>query len=466
MTTEQREAVRRWPTRLMSSVRGRATVITVGVSAVILLLLFVLLLLLVRDFTLNRDRRTSERTVERVVDDLRPGDPDQMIVPRPGEAPWVQVVTPEGEVVAASSEVRGHPSLAGTDVRRGKLLIDGRYCPEALGDCAWVFGLRLRDSPWGPGAVVMAGTPLPGKPTMAGLAASALLVLAGLLFLIGWWTWYTIGRVFVPVDQIRAQMADFSAHGLGHRIPVSETSGELRSLAETVNSTLDKLEDARVRERRFVSDASHDLRNPLSGLQMQLELALEEPPDSADWKPMVRSALGDARRLNDILVDLLALSKLDSRAPAEVETVDLAALARREIGRREPRVTIETRLEPGVTVRANRVRLARVLSNLLSNAERHAESRIEVIVLRDGDDAVLEVLDDGSGVPEDARERVFERFSRLPESRARDPHGTGLGLPIAREIAEIYGGSLRIADSPRGARFVMRLPLASGSPEQ
>lgn len=461
MTTEQREAVRRWPTRLMSSVRGRATVITVGVSAVILLLLFVLLLLLVRDFTLNRDRRTSERTVERVVDDLRPGDPDQMIVPRPGEAPWVQVVTPEGEVVAASSEVRGHPSLAGTDVRRGKLLIDGRYCPEALGDCAWVFGLRLRDSPWGPGAVVMAGTP-----TMAGLVASAPLVLAGLLFLIGWWTWYTIGRVFVPVDQIRAQMADFSAHGLGHRIPLSETSGELRSLAETVNATLDRLEEARVRERRFVSDASHDLRNPLSGLQMQLELALEEPPDSADWKPMVRSALGDARRLNDILVDLLALSKLDSRAPAEVETVDLAALARREIGRREPRVTIETRLEPGVTVRANRVRLARVLSNLLSNAERHAESRIEVIVLRDGDDAVLEVLDDGSGVPEDARERVFERFSRLPESRARDPHGTGLGLPIAREIAEIYGGSLRIADSPRGARFVMRLPLASGSPEQ
>lgn len=318
----------------------------------------------------------------------------------------------------------------------------------------------------GPGAVVMAGTPLPGKPTMIGLAASTLLVLAGLLFLIGWWTWYTIGRVFVPVDQIRAQMADFSAHGLGHRIPVSETSGELRSLAETVNATLDRLEEARVRERRFVSDASHDLRNPLSGLQMQLELALEEPPDSAGWKPMVRSALGDTRRLNDILVDLLALSKLDSRAPAEVETVDLAALARREIGRREPRVTIETRLEPGVTVRANRVRLARVLSNLLSNAERHAESRIEVVVLRDGDDAVLEVLDDGSGVPEDARERVFERFSRLPESRARDPHGTGLGLPIAREIAEIYGGSLRIADSPRGARFVMRLPLAPGSPER
>src|SRR5690606_1505839 len=130
------------------------------------------------------------------------GDPDQMIVPRPGEAPWVQVVTPEGEVVAASSEVRGHPSLAGTDVRRGKLLIDGRYCPEALGDCAWVFGLRLRDSPWGPGAVVMAGTPLPGEPNMIGVAGATPLVLAGVLFLDGRGTGCTTGRGFVSVCHV------------------------------------------------------------------------------------------------------------------------------------------------------------------------------------------------------------------------------------------------------------------------
>jgi signal transduction histidine kinase len=117
-----------------------------------------------------------------------------------------------------------------------------------------------------------------------------------------------------------------------------------------------------------------------------------------------------------------------------------------------------------VVVTANRVRLGRVLGNLLNNAERHAESRITVTVDRDGGDAVLEVLDDGAGIPPESRERVFERFARLPESRARDPQGTGLGLPIAREIAEIYGGTLRVADSPRGARFVLRLPLVTDGP--
>ncbi|MEU8799132.1 HAMP domain-containing sensor histidine kinase [Spirillospora sp. NPDC048819] len=295
-----------------------------------------------------------------------------------------------------------------------------------------------------------------------GAAAVIALIAAGLLVLIAWWTWYTIGRVFVPVDQIRAGMAAFTARGLGHRVPVPQTGGEIQSLAETVNTTLEQLEEARVRERRFVSDASHDLRNPIAGLQMQLEGALEEP-DDWDWKPMVRSALRDAQRLNDIVIDLLELSRLDSRSPVPVEVIDLADLARREVERRHSRVPIGTHLERDVTVRANPVRLNRVLNNLLSNSERHAESGIEVTVARDGADAVLEVLDDGAGVPEESRERVFERFARLSASRTRDPEGTGLGLPIAREIAETYGGSLGIADSPRGARFVLRLPLAARS---
>lgn len=207
----------------------------------------------------------------------------------------------------------------------------------------------------------------------------------------------------------------------------------------------------------LVSDASHDLRNPIAGLQARLELLLDEPADH-DWKPAIRAALRDAGRLNDIVSDLLELSRLDARAPVPVEPVDLAGLVRREVARRTPRVPITTRLAPDAVVRANPVRLARVLGNLLSNAERHAATRIEVTVARDADDAVVEVLDDGEGVPADSRERVFERFARLSASRDRDPQGTGLGLPIAREIAEIHGGTLRILDSPRGARFVPRLP--------
>jgi signal transduction histidine kinase len=194
-------------------------------------------------------------------------------------------------------------------------------------------------------------------------------------------------------------------------------------------------------------------------LRTRLEVALGEHEED-EWRPMVQAALTDTQRLNDIVEDLLELSRLDSRAPVPVERVDLARLARREVERRGSERRITTRLEPEVFVRANPVRLGRVLNNLLSNAERHADSTVEVVVARDDGQARLEVVDDGSGIPQEARERVFERFARLRESRDRDPHGTGLGLPIAREIAEIYGGSLTIQDSPKGARFVMRLPLA------
>ncbi|TDD39073.1 HAMP domain-containing histidine kinase [Actinomadura sp. KC06] len=447
------------------TVRGRATVTTVAASAVILGLVFVLLMLLAREWAESNVWRKSERTVERVVTDIVRGRYEDVLAPRPDETPMVQVLGPDGAVVAESAELSGVPPLAAEDVRKDRMLLDRSICPEFLDECVWMFGTRVRTSPWGPGVMVIAVTPEPTLLNVWLLPLGLALIMLALLALIAWWTWHTIGRTFVPVDEIRAEMAEFSARGLGHRVPVPQAGVRIQALAETVNATLERLEEATERERRFISDASHDLRNPLAALQMQLETALGEP-DGFEWRPMVEAALRDTRRLNDIVVDLLELSRLDSRAPVPVERIDLAGLARREVERRPLRIPITTDLEPGVLVRANPVRLARVLGNLLSNAERHATDRIQVTVARDGDEAVLEVLDDGSGVPEEARERVFERFARLRESRNRDPQGTGLGLPIAREIAEVYGGTLRIADSPRGARFVLRLPLLKngGSP--
>ena len=461
MTTVKREHAHVLSRRLLFSMRGRATLITVAVSALILLLALVLMLLLARDWAQNTVARETERTAERIAFGISRGTNPGIIDVRPDEAQMVQVVNTRGEVVAASEAIRGRPALATADLARGELLIDQRVCPRYLDRCVWAFGLRLRTSPWGPDVMVIAAAPLPGLLNVWLLPLTLFGLLVALLSLIAWWTWHTIGQAFVPVDLIRAEMASIDERGLDHRVPVPEAGGGIQSLAETVNATLDRLEAAANRERRFVSDASHDLRNPITGLQTRLEVALGEP-DDADWKPIVRGALRDTQRLNDIVADLLELSRLDARAPQPVEPVDVAARVRREVGMRGGDVPITMRLEPGAVVRANPVRLSRVLGNLLGNAERHAESRIEVTVSRDGGDAVVEVLDDGSGIPEEARERVFERFARLPESRTRDPHGTGLGLPIAREIAEIYGGSLRIADSGAGARFVLRLPLVTG----
>ncbi|QFG22635.1 cell wall metabolism sensor histidine kinase WalK [Actinomadura sp. WMMB 499] len=465
-----RERLDRWRRRAFLSVRGRATMVTVAVAGLFLALLAVLVLLLARDSLTNRTEDTARRTTERVAFDLLGGTPPaDALAPRRDEAPLVQVVAADGRVVAANPRGARRPPLGGPAVADGELLAEGRSCGPAEYRCVRYFGIRLPETPVGRNVTVIAAEPVPLLGQIWPLPLFLALLLGGLLGLIGWWTWRTIGQAFVPVDRIRAGMSEFTVRGLAHRVPVPNTGGEIQDLAETVNSTLERLDEAMDRERRFISDASHDLRNPIAGLRTRLEVALElDEPD--DCRDTLRAALRDTERLNDIVVDLLELSRLDSRAPVPAERIDLADLARREVERRTSGTPACTRLEPGVAVTANPVRIARVIGNLLGNAERHADSRIEVTVARDGGDAVLRVADDGAGVPADARERVFERFARLADSRRRDPQGTGLGLPIAREIAEIYGGTLRIVDAPEagapgGAHFEMRLPLAEPPPD-
>jgi signal transduction histidine kinase len=132
----------------------------------------------------------------------------------------------------------------------------------------------------------------------------------------------------------------------------------------------------------------------------------------------------------------------------------------RELDRRPRKTAVDRRLTPGVEVRGDDSSLTRLLTNLLDNAERHAESTVTVSLHCEAGAAVLEVADDGQGIAPAQRETVFRRFTRLEASRRRDTGGTGLGLPIARQIAETHGGTLSLRDSDRGARFALRLPLS------
>jgi signal transduction histidine kinase len=240
---------------------------------------------------------------------------------------------------------------------------------------------------------------------------------------------------------------------------LQDLNERLRQTQTEQHQTASALRQAIERQRQFVFDASHDLRNPIAGLLTRLEDALCDP--DADPGQILHALLMDAERLNNIVVDLLELARLDTATPAPAEPVDLARLVLDELEGRVLAVPVTVQFTSQVMVLASKIRLCRVFGNLLANAERHAASLVEIIIGADPPDAVLEVIDDGPGIPPADRERVFERLYRLEDARRQDPGGTGLGLPIAREIACAYGGRLYAAEHPVGARLVLRLPLVN-----
>jgi anti-sigma regulatory factor (Ser/Thr protein kinase) len=193
---------------------------------------------------------------------------------------------------------------------------------------------------------------------------------------------------------------------------------------------------------------------------MQLEEALLYP-DEVDAADSIRGALSATGRLEAIVNDLLLLARLRVAEPAARELIDLGKLVTEEATQtsHSAGVAVYVHAASGVWVSGSQIRLIRVVGNLLSNARRHAAASVEVSVEAVEGRAVLAVVDDGAGVAPADRERVFERFTRLADGRRRDAGGSGLGLAISRDIAEAHHGSLRIEDSPRGARFVLRLPL-------
>lgn len=293
------------------------------------------------------------------------------------------------------------------------------------------------------------------------LVRSVLMLMPVLILLTGLATWHAAGWALRPVNAITAGLRGVDSRDLCARIPVPRTNDEVAELAHAVNNTLARLERAIDRQHRFVADASHELRSPLTGLRAQLEVALCHPQDE-DWPQVARAALADADRLQRIIGDLLALARLDADTLPAREPVELGRFAEEEARRRPRRVPVQVSADAGETlVIGDRVHLGRLLTNLLDNAARHAESEVRIVVSSDDDEAVVEIIDDGEGIAPADRERVFQRFTRLSAGQRRDAGGTGLGLPIARDIATAHGGSLVVGDSPRGARLVLRLPRAA-----
>ncbi|MFF3833424.1 sensor histidine kinase [Streptomyces sp. NPDC002458] len=306
---------------------------------------------------------------------------------------------------------------------------------------------------------VHAGAPLAAEQEAVNTVRTSMLTgLPVMLLVVAGVTWLVTRRALRPVEGIRRELAAITAsEDLARRVPEPDSRDEIARLARTTNETLTVLEASVDRQRRFVADASHELRSPIASLRTQLEVGAAHP-ELLD----LPGAVTDTVRLQVLAADLLLLARLDAGERPGRTAVDLGALVREEVSQRTAdRIAPQVSVADGpLEVDGSRGQLARVVGNLLDNAERHAERSVAVSVRAERDEVLVEVTDDGPGVPEAEQDRIFERFVRLDDARSRDDGGAGLGLAIARDVAARHGGTLTVGTAPSGgARFTLRLPL-------
>ncbi|GAA3068308.1 sensor histidine kinase [Streptosporangium carneum] len=411
--------------------------------------------------------------------------PDEMTTP---DGTLLQVIDGAGRITHATT---------GTD-RLVPLLDAGeRATAVARGSARFVNGepygiphvLRVRVLSADRGQTVIAARPFGEVETSIRTAGHVLVVGTPLLLvLLAGASWVIVGRTLRPIAALRRGADEITDTARSRRLPVPEARDEVHSLATTLNDMLARLERADARQRALVSDAAHELRSPLASIRLQLEVALGHP-EGQEWRETAEGVLEDTMRLARLAEDLLALARLDERGgvPGRREPVELdqlipqtaerygEAVAVRIAGRSAER---RTEPEPGteagagtgtgtgqpgngpIVVTGDALDLGRVLVNLVDNALRHTTTRVVVELRAEGADAVLTVTDDGPGIPEADRERVFDRFTRLDSARSRDEGGAGLGLAIVRETVNAHGGAVHLEDASPGLRAVVRLPLS------
>ncbi len=276
-------------------------------------------------------------------------------------------------------------------------------------------------------------------------------LLAGLV------TWLLAGRALRPVRAITEQAARIGAGTLHERVPVPPTADEIATLATTMNEMLGRLEAHDHRHRRFVSDASHELRSPVATLRTAADVALQ-PGSGVETAELARRVRTEADRMGTMIADLLTLARHDEGAVGAITAVDLDDVVLEE-ATRPRRVPVDVGAVSAGRVRGREPELRRLVTHLLDNAARHGTLAVWVSLGRVGQQVQLAVEDDGAGIPAEQRTAIFERFVRLDEARTRDTGGAGLGLAVVASIVQGVGGTVRVDDSPHGgARFVVTLP--------
>jgi heavy metal sensor kinase len=278
-----------------------------------------------------------------------------------------------------------------------------------------------------------------------------------------------VRRALRPVDRIAGKAEVITQHNLSERLPVVTSGDEIERLSVSLNRMISRLEEAVNGSKQFVADASHELRTPLTVMRAELESLAQDTQLRSETRESLGSVLEEVERLREIVEGLLALSRLDvGEPPSEWARFDLAELAastaeQMSLLAEDKELTVVCELSGEVTVEADRARIKQVVVNLLDNAIKYTPrgGRVGLSVARDGDFALLEVTDNGIGIPAEAVARVFNRFYRVDESRSREQGGAGLGLAIVKSICAAHGAQVQVVSTPgKGSRFRIRQRLA------
>jgi signal transduction histidine kinase len=444
--------------------RLRSALAAAGVVAVATMLAGGLLLITARGVLLRTvDTETSDRAAQAsaILDSTDGSGLAAIVKPTTRDRSLVQVLDARGRVVASSEALTGLAPMSPLRPKAGQREQEERHYGPAGSEPLRIVasGVSVSSGTW----IVLVGesTEIVDDGTEA-MVVALVLGMPLIAIVVGFATFLFVGRSLRPVEAMRRQAARISAKNLHTRLPVPPNDDEIGALASTMNTMLDRIEAASTAQRRFVADASHELRSPLATIHANVDLLLGENDLPEHAATSVTRIQRESIRMARLVDDLLLLARLDDNGlrvrSEDVDLDDLVYAERDRITVEHPRLHLRGAVEP-VRVTGDPQHLQRVLRNLVDNATRHAHTSVTVSLTTRGRSAQLVVGNDGPPIPEEDRERIFHRFVRLDDSRTRlGGAGAGLGLAIARDIVTAHHGTLT-AHNPDGGGAAMRIRL-------
>ncbi|MEO7982293.1 MAG: ATP-binding protein [Sporichthyaceae bacterium] len=449
--------------RRFATMRARITLIATAAVAVILLVsAYGLVTAQGRLLTRGVDEALRQRADNIAPEIVRGGFGTELPGEGDPEDSFLQVIDDQGRVVAATANVQALDPAARPVRTSGRTVI---VTVEGVTRTNGQYRVLSRNI--GAGRTVVVGKNLDdvneGVHILTLLLAITIPLVSALLAGLVWWL---TGRTLGKVESIRADVASIHGNRLDRRVPVPDTHDEISLLARTMNEMLDRVERATERERRFVADASHELRGPLTRIRSDLELSIAHPA-AEDTASLHNALLSDAIALQELVDDLLFLARSESGTLGpRAETIDLEDLVLVEARALRDRgtVLVDTSAVSAARTVGDPRQLTRAIRNLATNAERHARTTVSFASRERAGVSEVVVSDDGPGIAPENRAVAFERFARLDEARSRDAGGTGLGLAIVADIVDRHGGAVTVTsrdgDNSGGTRFVLSFVTA------